>query len=47
MAKSGDVLAGLIVVDVPDMDASLDRARQIPTAKYGKVEVRPVVEWSG
>jgi hypothetical protein len=47
VAKSGDVLAGLVVVDVPDVDAAIDWAQQIPTARYGKVEVRPVVEWEG
>ena len=47
VAKSGDVLAGLVVVDVPDVDAALDWAQRIPTARYGKIEVRPVVEWEG
>jgi hypothetical protein len=44
---AGDVLAGLVVVDVADMAAALDWALRIPTATYGKVEVRPVVEWEG
>jgi hypothetical protein len=27
------------------VDAALDWAQRIPTAKYGKIEVRPIVEW--
>ena len=44
-AKSGDVVAGLYVVDVADADEAVEWARRIPTAAYGKVEVRPVVEF--
>ncbi len=34
-----DVLAGLYVIDVADVNAALDWAQRIPTAKYGKVEI--------
>ena len=40
-----DVVAGLVVVDVADAEEAGDWAKRIPTASYGKVEVRPVVEF--
>jgi hypothetical protein len=46
VASVGDVLAGLYVLDVPDVNAALDWAQRIPTARYGKVEIRPIVEFS-
>lgn len=41
------VIAGVWVVDVADADAALGWARRIPTASYGTVELRPVVEFEG
>ncbi|MFI6290473.1 YciI family protein [Nonomuraea sp. NPDC050790] len=46
-ATSGNVAAGFVVVDVPDVEAALTWARKIPTARYGAVDVRPLVEWEG
>lgn len=46
-ARSGPIVAGFIVVDVADMDAALAWAEKVPTARYGSVDVRPVVEWNG
>jgi hypothetical protein len=45
--RSGDILAGLYVVDVSDLDTATRWAEWIPTARYGTVEVRPVVEYEG
>jgi hypothetical protein len=44
VAKSGDVVAGLYVVDVADVEEAVEWAKRIPAATYGKVEIRPVVE---
>jgi hypothetical protein len=44
-AETKDILAGFYIVDVPDLDAALAWAEKVPTAGYGKVEVRPVVEF--
>lgn len=44
---SGDLLAGLYVVDVSDLDEATTWAERIPTARYGTVEVRPIVEYEG
>ncbi len=46
VASAGDVLAGFYVLDVSNINEALRWAQQIPTAKYGKVEVRPIVEYS-
>ena len=42
-AETKDYLAGFYIVDVADLDAALDWAEKLPTARYGKVEIRPVV----
>jgi hypothetical protein len=34
-------LTGVLVVDVPDLDAAVDLARRSPAARTGCVEVRP------
>lgn len=34
-------LGGIIVIDVPDLDAALAWAQRAPSAQYGHVEVRP------
>jgi len=47
VSASGPVLAGYYVLDVADADAAADWARKVPTATYGAVEVRPVVEFEG
>ncbi|MGW0196277.1 YciI family protein [Nonomuraea sp. NPDC003201] len=41
---SGAVVAGLYIVDVADINAATSWAEKIPTARYGSVDVRPVVE---
>lgn len=41
--ESKEVLAGFILVDVPDAAAAMDVARNIPMATLGAVEVRPVM----
>ena len=40
-------LGGYYVVDVPDLDAAIDWAGQMPNISYGSVEVRPVMEIPG
>lgn len=41
--ESKEVLAGFILIDVPDAQAAMDVARAIPMARLGAVEVRPVM----
>lgn len=40
-AETKDALAGIFVIDVPDLDAALGWAEKCPGAQYGLVEVRP------
>jgi len=52
-ADSKEQLGGKFVIDVPDLDAALERAKQVPSVHYGHVEIRPGAthfadgEWSG
>ncbi|WP_256840541.1 YciI family protein [Ornithinimicrobium faecis] len=40
-AETKEALAGVIVIEVPDLDAALAWAEKCPGATYGAVEVRP------
>jgi hypothetical protein len=41
-AETKEALAGVFVVDVPDLDAAIGWAEKCPAAQWGVVEVRPV-----
>jgi hypothetical protein len=43
-AESKEVLVGYYVVRVDTLDEALDWAAKIPDARYGSIEVRPVME---
>lgn len=40
-AETKEALAGVFLIDVPDIDAALDWAKKCPGATYGVIEVRP------
>jgi hypothetical protein len=44
-AETREVLGGFYLLDVPDLDAALDWAARCPGAKYGSIEVRPIMEY--
>jgi hypothetical protein len=44
-AETREYLGGYDIIDVPDLDAALDWAARCPGARYGRVEVRPLVEF--
>jgi hypothetical protein len=44
-AETREVLGGFYLIDVPDLDTALDWAARCPGAKYGSMEVRPVMEF--
>ena len=46
-AETREQLGGYFVVDVEDLDVALEIAARIPGARYGTVEIRPVVELAG
>ncbi|HEX8511061.1 MAG TPA: YciI family protein [Propionibacteriaceae bacterium] len=41
--ESREYLGGWVIIDVPDLDAALQWAGSCPGAKYGRVEIRPVL----
>ncbi|MFI1991796.1 YciI family protein [Actinoplanes sp. NPDC020271] len=41
-AETKEILAGIFLVDVPDLDAAIGWAGKCPGAQWGVVEVRPV-----
>lgn len=43
-AETKEQFGGYYLIDVPDLDAALGWAAQVPSATYGSVEVRPVWE---
>ncbi len=44
-AETKEQLGGYYLLDCADLDAALGYAAMIPTADYGRIEVRPVVVW--
>jgi hypothetical protein len=44
--ESKEVVAGFVLVDVADANAAMEIARNIPMARLGAVEVRPVMNFS-
>ena len=45
--ESKEVIGGYYVIDVANLDEALDWAARIPNARFGTVEVRPVMEFEG
>ncbi|MDJ0686578.1 MAG: YciI family protein [Alphaproteobacteria bacterium] len=45
-AETREHLGGYYVVDVPDLDAALNYAAMIPSAKFGTIEVRPLMDYN-
>jgi hypothetical protein len=42
-AVTKEILAGYYLLDCPDLDEALKQAARLPLARYGSVEVRPVM----
>lgn len=45
-AITKEVLVGYYILDCPNLDEALRHAARLPIARYGSVEVRPVMEMS-
>jgi hypothetical protein len=45
-AETREYLGGYYIVDVPDLDAALKYAAMVPSAAYGTVEVRPLMDYN-
>jgi hypothetical protein len=46
-AETREQLGGFFLIDAQDLDAAISIAAQIPGAKVGTVEIRPVIEVAG
>ena len=44
-AETKEQLGGYYLIDAKDVDEALKIAERIPSARYGSIEVRPVVVW--
>lgn len=42
-AETKEQLGGYYLIDVENLDEALEYAAKIPTATYGRIEVRPIV----
>ena len=45
-AETKEGLGGFYLIEAPDLDAALAWAAKCPGAKYGTMEVRPVLDFS-
>jgi hypothetical protein len=45
-AETREHLGGYYVIDVPDLDAALKYAALIPSAHFGTIEVRPLMDYN-
>jgi hypothetical protein len=43
-AETSEVLGGILVIDVSDLDEALAVARACPAARVGPLEVRPILD---
>jgi hypothetical protein len=43
-AETKEQLGGYYLVDVPNLDEAIDIVSRIPAARWGTVEIRPVIE---
>ena len=43
-AITKEVLAGYYILDCADLDEALEHAARVPAARYGTVEVRPIMD---
>jgi hypothetical protein len=46
-AETREQLGGYYVVDAKDLDEAIQIAERIPPARFGTIEIRPVMEISG
>lgn len=46
-AETREVLGGFYLIDVSDLDEAIAIAAQQPGARFGTIEIRPVVELAG
>jgi hypothetical protein len=43
-AETKEVIGGLFVLDLPDLDEAIRLAALIPSAEHGSIEIRPIAQ---
>jgi hypothetical protein len=43
-AETKEILGGVFLLDLPDLDEAIRLAALIPSAKHGSIEIRPVLQ---
>ena len=43
-AETKEVIGGVFVIDLPDLDEAIRLASLVPATQYGSVEIRPVLQ---
>jgi hypothetical protein len=43
-AETKEILGGVFLTDLPDLDEAIRVAALIPTARHGSIEIRPVLQ---
>jgi hypothetical protein len=43
-AETKEILGGVFLMDLPDLDEAIRLAALIPSAKHGAIEIRPVLQ---
>jgi hypothetical protein len=46
-AETREQLGGYYIIEAEDLDAAIGIAERIPPARYGTIEIRPVMEIAG
>ena len=46
VAETKEALGGFYIIEAPDLDAAIASAARIPGARFGSIEVRPIVDWN-
>jgi hypothetical protein len=46
-AETKEALGGFYMIEAPDLDEAIELARECPGARWGSIEVRPVVDQPG
>jgi len=44
-AETKETLGGYYLLDCESLDDAIEHASRIPTAAYGRIEIRPIVVW--
>lgn len=42
-AETNEVIGGVFVIDLPDLDEAIRLSSLVPTAEHGSLEIRPIV----